>query len=110
MQKITNETIIRKNNMKIFPWYKMLSWDILFFYLISFLYLVDIKNLSPAQVILVDAFYPLFKFFLQPISTLIVDKFGKRKSIIFANCLVNIYLILILFFTGYHSIVFATFF
>lgn len=110
MQKISNETIIRKNNMKIFPWYKMLSWDILFFYSISFLYLVDIKNLSPAQVILVDAFYPLFKFFLQPISTLIVDKFGKRKSIIFANCLVNIYLILIIFCTGYHSMIFATFF
>ena len=64
MQKLTDETLIRKNNMKIFPWYKMLSWDLLFFYSVSFLFLVDIKGLTPAQVILVDAFYPLFKFIL----------------------------------------------
>ena len=110
MQKIDKETIIRKNNMKIFPWYKMFSWDLLFFYSISFLFLVDIKGLSPAQVILVDAFYPLFKFILQPISTIIANKFGKRNSIIFGNWLVNIYLILIIFSTGYTSVVIATFF
>ena len=92
MQKLTDETLIRKNNMKIFPWYKMLSWDLLFFYSISFLFLVDIKGLTPAQVILVDAFYPLFKFILQPFCTIIVKKIGKRNSLIFANSMVNVYL------------------
>ena len=32
MAQIDKETIIRKNNMKLFPWYKMFSWDLLFFY------------------------------------------------------------------------------
>lgn len=99
MENLDKETLIRKNNMKIFPIYKMLSWDLLFFYAISFLFLVDIKGLSASQVILVDAFYPLFKFILQPFSTIIVDKFGKRNSIVFGNCMVTIYLILILFAT-----------
>lgn len=110
MQTIDKETMIRKNNMKIFPWYKMFSWDLLFFYSISFLFLVDIKGLSAAHVILVDAFYPLFKFLLQSFSTLFVDKFGKRNSIIFANCMINVYLILLIFSTGYVSVVIATFF
>lgn len=110
MQKIDDETIIRKNNMKIFPWYKMFAWDLLFFYSISFLFLVDIKGLTPAQVIIVDAFYPLFKFILQPFCTILTEKCGKRNSIIIANCMINLYLILILFATGYVSVVIATFF
>ena len=88
MQKIDKETLIRKNNMKIFPWYKMFAWDLLFFYSISFLFLVDIKGLTAAQVILVDAFYPLFKFILQPFCTIIIDKVGKRNSIIFGNWMI----------------------
>ena len=110
MQKIDKETFVRKNNMKIFPWYKMFSWDLLFFYSISFLFLVDIKGLTAAQVILVDAFYPLFKFLLQPFCTIIVDKVGKRNSIIFGNWMINIYLVLIMLSTGYTSVVIATFF
>lgn len=110
MQKLTDETLIRKNNMKIFPWYKMLSWDLLFFYSISFLFLVDIKGLTPAQVILVDAFYPLFKFILQPFCTIIVKKMGKRNSLIFANSMVNVYLFALLFCNNFISVVIATFF
>ena len=110
MQKLTDETLIRKNNMRIFPWYKMLSWDLLFFYSISFLFLVDIKGLTPAQVILVDAFYPLFKFILQPFCTIIVEKIGKRNSLIFANSMVNVYLFALLFCNNFISVVIATFF
>lgn len=110
MQKIDKETLIRKNNMKIFPWYKMFAWDLLFFYSISFLFLVDIKGLTAAQVILVDAFYPLFKFILQPFCTIIIDKVGKRNSIIFGNWMINIYLVLIMFSSGYNTVVIATLF
>ena len=92
MQKIDKETIIRKNNMKIFPWYKMFAWDLLFFYSISFLFLVDIKGLTAAQVILVDAFYPLFKFILQPFCTIIIDIFkslSKKFNNFLIYCLSN---------------------
>jgi len=52
-------------NMKIFPIYKGLSWDALFYYAIEFLFLTSIKGLSAAQVLFVDAFYPIFKFILE---------------------------------------------
>ena len=110
MVQIDKETIIRKNNMKIFPWYKMFSWDLLFFYSISFLFLVDVKGLTPAQAILVDAFYPLFKFVLQPFSTILVNKLGKRKSLIFANLMICVYLVLIMVSTYYYDVIFATMF
>ena len=110
MQTTDKEIIVRKSNMKIFPWYKMFSWDLLFFYSISFLFLVDVKGLTPAQVILTDAFYPFFKFVLQPISTIIIGKLGKRNSLIFANSLINIYLVLIMLVDCFENVVFATFF
>ena len=110
MQKITvaDEAIVRKNNMKIFPWYKMLAWDLIFFYSIVFLFLVDVKGLTPAQVIITDAFYPLFKFILQPFGTIISNKLGKRKGIIFGNIMVCIYLVLLMLAQDFYGVAFAT--
>lgn len=110
MQKINeiDEAIVRKNNMRIFPWYKMFAWDLLFFYSISFLFLVDVKGLTPAQVIITDAFYPLFKFFLQPFGTIIANKIGKRKGIIFGNIMICVYLVLLMFSTDFYGVTFAT--
>ncbi len=110
MVQSDKETMIRKNNMKLFPWYKMFSWDLLFFYSISFLFFVDVKGLTPAQAILIDAFYPLFKFILQPFSTILANKFGKRKSLIFANLMICVYLVLIMLSRNIYDIIFATIF
>ena len=110
MQKITvaDEAIVRKNNMRIFPWYKMLAWDLIFFYSIVFLFLVDVKGLTPAQVIITDAFYPLFKFILQPFGTIISNKLGKRKGIIFGNIMVCIYLVALMSAKDFYGVVIAT--
>ncbi len=72
-------------NMKIFPIYKGLSWDALFYYAIEFLFLTSIKGLSAAQVLFVDAFYPIFKFILEVPSNIMVNKLGKRRSLIIGN-------------------------
>ena len=48
---------IRNRNTKLYPIYKMISWDLLFFYAIIFLYLVQVKNLSAPQVLLAEALY-----------------------------------------------------
>ena len=112
MQKINNidEAIIRKNNMKIYPWYKMLAWDLIFFYSIVFLFLVEVKGLTPAQVIITDAFYPLFKFILQPIGSIIVNKLGKRNGIIFGNIMICVYLALLMLSNDFYGVTFATIF
>lgn len=75
-------------NMKIFPIYKGLSWDALFYYAIEFLFLTSIKGLTAAQVLFVDAFYPIFKFILEIPSNIIVNKLGKRRSLILGNIFV----------------------
>lgn len=96
-------------NMKIFPIYKGLSWDALFYYAIEFLFLTSIKGLTAAQVLFVDAFYPIFKFILEIPSNIIVNKLGKRRSLILGNIFVvgdilflilanNIYMVILAWF------------
>lgn len=72
-------------NMKIFPIYKALAWDALFYYAIEFLFLTQMKGLSVAQILFADAFYPIFKFILEIPCDIIVDKLGKRRSLILGN-------------------------
>ena len=83
-------------NAKIFPYYKMFSWDLLFFYSVSFLFLTQVKGLSASNVLLMDSFYTLFKFISQLPSINIVEIIGKRKSIILSNILVAISIALLL--------------
>lgn len=86
MEETNNEELEKKNkNIKLFPIYKMISWDVLFFYAIIFLYLVQVKNLSAQQVLLAEALYNVaIMLFLIP-SGKIVDKIGKKNSVIIAN-------------------------
>ena len=68
----------KNRNIKLFPIYKMISWDLLFFYAIIFLYLVQVKKLSAPQVILAEALYNVaIMLFIIP-SGKIVDKIGKK--------------------------------
>ena len=54
---------MRKRNMKLFPAYKTLSWDYIFFYTINFLFLTQVKNINPADVVLIDSFYSFWEIF-----------------------------------------------
>lgn len=97
-------------NMKIFPIYKALSWDALFYYAIEFLFLTNIKGLSAAQVLFVDAFYPLFKFILEIPSNIIVNKLGKRRSLILGNLFVVGDILLLILANNIYMIILAWFF
>lgn len=92
-----NKIMQKKHNARIYPIYKMFSWDLLFYYAISFVFLVQVKNLSPAMVMFTDALYPLFKIINQIPATVMIDKIGKVKSLIFANIILAIYLIIMIF-------------
>ena len=74
-----------KNNIRLYPIYKMISWDLLFYYSIIFLFLTQVKGISAADVLLAEAFYPAFKVILTVPLTILSAKIGKRKSLIFAN-------------------------
>ena len=85
---ISLEKTKESRNIKIFPIYKAISWDLLFFYTILFLFLTQVKGISAADVLLADAAYPIFKFILLMPLTMLIEKIGKRKSLILGN-LVN---------------------
>ena len=87
---MNEQTLIqnKKYNVKLFPLYKAISWDLLFYYAISFLFLTNTKGISAADVLFVDAFYPIFKFILQIPNTAIVNKLGNRLSLILGNIFV----------------------
>ena len=98
------------DNMKIFPLYKALAWDNLFYYAIEFLFLTQIKGLTAAQVLFVDAFYPLFKFLLEIPSNIIIQKLGKRKSLILGNLFVVADILLLILAANIQMIILAWFF
>ena len=94
-------------NIKLFPIYKMISWDLLFFYAIIFLYLVQVKNLSAPQVLLAEALYNVaVMLFLIP-SEKIVEKIGKKNSVIIANISLCISIVIILFMTNIYNLIIA---
>lgn len=83
--------------MKLFPTYKKLAWDFIFFYTINFLFLTQIKQINPADVVLIDAFYSLFGIAAQMPATLIIEFLGRRNSIILGNVLNCLYMVIIIF-------------
>jgi len=88
---------MRKRNMGLFPIYKRLGWDYIFFYTINFLFLVQVKNINPADIVLIDSFYYLFTTTMQIPATFIIEYIGRRNAIIFANVLSCLYIVVILF-------------
>ena len=46
----------RRTNAKLFPIYKMFSWDLLFFYSIEFLFLTITKRLDASEILLINDF------------------------------------------------------
>lgn len=98
-----------KINMKLYPIYKMFSWDLLFYYAISFLFLTQVKNFSPAQALSADSFYILFKLFVQFICIPLIDKLGKKNCLIFGNILVALSVYIIIIAHGFSHILISFF-
>lgn len=95
----------KENNIKLYPIYKTLSWDLLFYYAIIYLFLTIEKGCSAAQVLKLDAFYILFKFCMQIPCTLLIQKIGKRKSLIVANLVLAIHILIIMFAIDFNMII-----
>ena len=87
----------KKNNIKLYPVYRIFSLDLLFYYAIIYLFLTIEKGISAAEVLQFDAFYIFFKFLMQIPCTLVIQKIGKRKSLIIANFILAIHILVIMF-------------
>lgn len=101
---------IRRKNAKLYPIYKMLSWDFLFYYSIEFLFLTMTKKITASDILIINAFYLMFKIFGQLPSVMISEFIGKRKSIALGNAMLTLYILILIFSKGMVSIVIANFF
>lgn len=86
----------KQRNVELYKSYKVFSFDLLFYYAIIYLFLTIEKGISAAEVLQFDAFYIFFKFLTQIPSTLLIQKIGKRKSIIIANVVLTIHILIIM--------------
>ena len=94
IMKTKEDQKMRKRNMKLFPTYKKLGWDYLFYYAIDFMFLTQIKHISPADVVLASSFKSIFGIFLQIPANIIVEFLGRKNSIVLGNILNCIYMII----------------
>lgn len=97
----------RKLNMKLYPAYKMLATDVLFFNAIKVLFLTGIKGLSNANVVFMETIYAFFKMFLQIPMTVVVSKLGIRKSVILGDIFWTLEVVLIMLSQNYFMIIVA---
>lgn len=99
----------RKDNARLYPIYKMFSWDLIFYYSIAFVFLVQAKNFNTAQVMFTDALYPIFKVILQIPALALIDKIGKKNSLIIGNLSLAIFLIVLMASTNIIHVIIAYF-
>mgnify|MGYP004709151231 CR=1 FL=1 len=102
----TKETIRRKKrkNVRIFPIYKTVSWDLLFYFPIIFLFLTQVKGLTPAEVLFADAFYTLANTFWQLPITSLVDRIGKKNCLIIGNILYALSILAMIFMKDFYDL------
>lgn len=96
---------MRHKNIKLFTIYKMFSWDLVFYYVINFLFLTQVKDLTASNILFADAFYPLSKLTLQLPSVILVDWLGNKKSIILANSIICIILLFLIIGNGLTTLI-----
>lgn len=87
---------IRRNNAKLYPLYKMFAYDLLCFYSVEFLFYTITKGITASEVLIINAFYMLFKILMQIPAVTITDMLGRRKSMIIGNGLVFLYTIMLM--------------
>lgn len=100
-------TKARKQNMKIYSLYRAISMDLIFYYAIDFLFLTQVKNMSPADVVLSLSFYSIFMIILQIPASMIIDKIGTKRCTILANIFNVLYVILIIGCQNFEMLIFA---
>lgn len=99
----------KKANARLYPIYKMISWDLLFYYSIIYLFLTQAKGFSASQILLSEAFFTASCLALQIPIGLFVDKYGKKNSLVFANACMCVFMITLMFTKTYTHLLIAFF-
>ena len=89
MTKVKEEILIeakkRKSNMRLYPYYIIFGYDMLFYYGIKVLYFSQVKNISDASIVLLSTVFALTSIIFLVLSTLINSKVGNKKTLIIGD-------------------------
>lgn len=99
----------RKKNMKLYPIYRMIGSDIIFLYAIKMLFLTQVKEINPQDVVMSLSVYALFMIILQIPITSLIEKIGYRKSAFISNVFNVIYISLLMCSTNIWWLIIAEF-
>ena len=109
MHKI-KEVKVRKTNMKLYPIYKMIGYDLMFLYAIQVLFLMQVKGCSTSDAVLLGSFYALFTIIVTIPLNVVVSKIGKKNAMLLGNIFNLIYVLLLMLGTNYYIFVLGEFF
>lgn len=98
-----------KYNRRIFPLYKGFGWDPLFYSAIIFLFLTEVKGISPAKVMYAEAVYSFFLLILQIPSAVLVERIGSRKALILGTTFATIQITMMIFVNNFWYLIIAYF-
>lgn len=84
------------SNLTLYPKYRRISMDFLFFYTINILFLTQIKKIDMSAIVLVDTFYALFVVIWQIPASFLVGKIGIKRGMVLGNICNTIYLITVI--------------
>lgn len=101
--------IAMKYNRRIFPIYKGLGWDPLFYSAIIFLFLTEVKGIAPSKVMYAEAIYSLFLLLLQIPSSILIERIGSRKALILGTIFATIQITMMIFANNFALLISAYF-
>ena len=107
--EIANDVKIRKYNMKLYPRYLTLGFDLLFFYGVRVMYLSEVKGMTSSQILLSATIYAISMCIMQIPVTIITSKIGYKNSAILGNILNIVWAIMIMKFNTFMGLAIAQF-
>lgn len=99
----------RKHNLKIYSIYRSMSLDLIFYYVIEFLFLTQEKGISESGVVLGYSFYAISKIIVQIPINHIINMIGNKKSMIIANIFILVFVFLIMYCPNIYTLLLAEF-
>ena len=106
---VTEEVKVRKHNLRVYPKYLMLGYDLLFFYGIRVMFLLDVKGITESQILLAATVYALSMIVMQVPATLLASKIGYKNTAIAGNIFNIIWAILMITFDGFAGLALSQF-
>lgn len=98
---------IRKNNMKLYPIYKMIGLDWIFYYGVEILFLTQVKQIQPADIVLASSIFAFFCIVFQIPSVIVLEKIDKKNGIVIGQAMTAISMILIMICPNFMCLVLA---